>query len=137
MRGLKPLIVMAFAAWASPAPAEPLACADPLKPMLRNELYFGRNIGSRVGVSERQWQAFVDRELTPRFPFGLTVIDGKGQWREGRTIVREPSKIVIVVTPDDADTRARLAAATAAYIKQFKQKSVGVVTQAVCAAFSP
>lgn len=126
---------MAIAAWAMPGAAEPLACADPLKPMLRNELYFGRNVGSRVGVSERQWKAFVDRELTPRFPFGLTVIDGKGQWREGRTIVREPSKIVVAVTPDDADTRARIAAATAAYIKRFNQKSVGVVTQPVCAAF--
>ncbi len=135
MRGLKPLIVIAIAAWASPAPAQPLVCADPLKPMLRNELFFGRNIGSRVGVSERQWRAFVDRELTPRFPFGLTVIDGKGQWREGRTIVREPSKIVVAVTPDDADARARIVAATAAYIKRFKQKSVGVVSQAVCAAF--
>jgi len=135
MRGLKPLIVIAIAAWVSPALAQPLACADPLKPMLRNELFFGRNIGSRVGVSERQWRAFVDRELTPRFPFGLTVIDGKGQWREGRTIVREPSKIVVAVTPDDADARARIDAATAAYIKRFKQKSVGVVSQAVCAAF--
>lgn len=135
MRALKPLVIIAIATWAVPAAAEPLACADPLKPMLRNELYFGRNVGLRVGVSERQWRGFVDRELTARFPNGLTVIDGEGQWRDGKTIVREPSKVVIVVTADDADARARVAAATAAYIKQFNQKSVGVVTQAVCAAF--
>ncbi|MFN3657513.1 MAG: DUF3574 domain-containing protein [Pseudolabrys sp.] len=122
-------------AWDFPARAEPLTCAAPLKPMLRNELYFGRNIGGRAGVGERQWQAFVNRELTPRFPDGLTVIDGQGQWREGGGIVRERSKIVVIVTADDAEARTRVAAAAAAYKARFGQRSVGVVTQPVCAAF--
>lgn len=103
--------------------------------MLRAELFFGRMIGHRIGVTERQWQRFVDRELTPRFPDGLTIAEGKGQWRAGKAILREPSKIVIVVTTDDAKARDHIAAATQAYIKLFKQKSVGVVTQTVCAAF--
>lgn len=135
MRGLKPFIVIAFVASAWPAAAGPSACADPLKPMLRAELFFGRMIGHRIGVTERQWQRFVDRELTPRFPDGLTIADGKGQWRAGKAILREPSKIVIVVTTDDAKARDHIAAATQAYIELFKQKSVGVVTQTVCAAF--
>ena len=135
MRALMPLLVIATAAWASPTPAQPVTCADPLKPMLRAELLFGRNIGNRLGVSERQWRRFVDRELTPRFPDGLSTVDGKGQWRDGGTIVREPSKIVVVVMADDPGAHERLAAAASAYIRQFKQKSVGVVTRPVCAAF--
>lgn len=135
MSSLKAVIAVAVAALAFPARAQDVACQQPLKPMLRAELYFGRNIGARLGVSERQWARFRDSELTPLFPDGLTVIDGKGQWRNGAPIVREPSKIVIVMTADDAAARARIAAATAAYIKRFHQKSVGVVTQPVCAAF--
>ena len=119
--------------WIAPVLAEP--CADPLKPMLRAELFFGRSIGHRFGVSDRQWQSYVDRELAPRFPGGFTVVDGKGQWREGDAILREASKVVILVAPDSAELRTRLAAARQAYIKRFKQKSVGLVTQAVCAAF--
>lgn len=119
--------------WAGPAFAE--ACADPLKPMLRAELFFGRSIGHRFGVTDRLWQSYADRELTPRFAGGFTVIDGKGQWRERGAVMREASKIVIVVAPDSAELRTRLAAAMDAYIKRFKQKSVGLVTQAVCAAF--
>ena len=38
--------------------------------MLRAELYFGRNIGGRVGVSERQWARFLAREITPVSPMG-------------------------------------------------------------------
>ena len=105
--------------------------------MLRAELLFGRNIGGRLGVSDRQWRRFLDREIAPRFAGGLTVIDAQGRWRDpvsGR-IVHEPAKIVIVVTADDAAARERIAAAAAAYKQRFKQQSVGVVTRSVCAAF--
>lgn len=127
------IVLAAVICWVMPAAAE--TCADPLKPMLRAELFFGRTIGDRFGVTDRLWQIYVDRELTPRFPEGFTVVDGRGQWREGDAVMREASKIVIVVTPDSAEVRTRIAAAVNAYIKQFRQKSVGLVTQAVCAAF--
>jgi hypothetical protein len=136
MKALRTLTaVVTMLASAIVADAQERTCPDPLKLMLRTELYFGRNIGGRLGVSERQWARFRDSELTAHLPDGFTVIDAKGQWRDGPTIVREPSKLVIVLTGDDADARARIAAATQAYIKRFRQKSVGVVTQPVCAAF--
>lgn len=127
------LAFLTVACFAFPTAAEP--CADPLKPMLRAELFFGRTIGDRFGVTDRLWQLYVDRELAPRFPEGFTVLDGRGQWREDDAVMREASKIVIMVAPDNADVRTRIASAMNAYIKQFKQKSVGLVTQAVCAAF--
>jgi hypothetical protein len=122
---------------AAPAMAQNLACPDPLKPMLRAELLFGRNIGGRLGVSEAQWARFAAAELTPRFPDGLTVLDGKGQWRGPSGLVREPGKVVIVVTADEAGARERIAAVARAYMTRFRQKSVGVLTQPVCATFSP
>ena len=74
------------------------------------ELLFGRNIGGRLGVSEAQWGRFVDREISPRFPDGLTVLDAKGEWRDTarNTIVHEPSKLVEIVLPGkDDDAAAR------------------------------
>jgi hypothetical protein len=127
------IVLAASLCWVMPAAAE--ACADPLKPMLRAELFFGRTVGDRFGVTDRLWQMYVDRELTPRFPEGFTVVDGKGQWREGDAVLREASKIVTVVAADSAEVRTRIATAMNAYIKQFRQKSVGLVTQAVCAVF--
>ena len=120
------------AAW-----AQATSCPPPTRPMLRAEFYFGRNIGGRVGVSERQWARFLAREITPRFPDGLTVLDARGQWRDParQVLVREPSKLVVIVAADDADTRRRLAEVAAAYKKRFRQKSAGLVLSTVCAAF--
>lgn len=129
------VILLACLASAAAAEAEDLVCAGPLKPMLRTELYFGRHTGDRLAVNDKQWARFVATELTPRFPDGLTVLEGKGQWRDGGRLMREPSKIVIVITAADADARERINAATRAYVTRFRQKSVGVVTQPVCAAF--
>jgi hypothetical protein len=136
MPGLKGLLAAVMLALASAAHGQEAACAAPAKPMLRAEIYFGRNIGGHLGVGARQWARFVARELTPRFPGGLTVIEGQGQWRGASgSIVHEPSKIVIVFVPDEAAARDRIAAAAAAYKQRFKQDSVAVVTRAVCVAF--
>lgn len=135
MQRLKGFIVATAVALALPGSAQEIACREPAKPMLHAELMFGRNIGGRLGVNEQQWAQFVARELAPRFPDGLTVLDARGQWRDGERIVREPSKLVVIVTADNAAARERLAAAAAAYKQRFQQKSVGIVTRSVCAAF--
>jgi hypothetical protein len=137
MNWLKVIIAALMIMAASDARAQPLSCPAPAKSMLRAELLFGRNIGGRLGVSERQWARYLARELTPRFPDGLSVIDAAGQWRDAErgVVVREPSKIVVLVLADDVATRERLAAAVAVYKQRFKQQSVAVLTRPVCAAF--
>src|SRR5690606_33904629 len=51
---------------------------------VRSELYFGvgkANVDPGVdAIGEAQWREFLDGEVTPRFPDGLTVVDGYGQW---------------------------------------------------------
>ena len=111
--------------------------------MQQIELMFGRRIdsrfgtrsGARLGVGETSWSRFLAREVTPRFPDGLSVLDAAGQWRDptGR-VVREPSKLVIIVTAD-AEAAGKVAAIVSAYKQRFHQQSVGVVTRPVCAAF--
>jgi hypothetical protein len=81
------------------------------------ELLFGRNIGNRIGVSEAAWARFVDREIVPRFPDGLTVFNASGRWRDRKSdrVVREPSKIVQIVLPGTPEDVARLNEIAEAY----------------------
>jgi hypothetical protein len=114
-----------------------LSCNAPLRSMQRIELMFGRNMRDHLRVGDAAWARFLAREITPRFPDGLTVLDAAGQWRDpaGGRVVREPSKLVIIVTPDSAPADDRIAAIVAAYKHRFRQKSVGIVTSPACAAF--
>jgi hypothetical protein len=88
-------------ALAGGADAQLLDCLGGQRPSQVAELMFGRNIGGRLGVNEADWSRFVDREITSRFPNGLTMFNAAGQWRDEATnkIVREPSKLVQIVLP--------------------------------------
>jgi hypothetical protein len=113
------------------------ACDAPQRPMQQIELMFGRNVAGHVRVGKAAWSRFLAREITPRFPDGLTVLDAAGQWRDpgGRGEMRELSRMVIIVTADNAAARDQIATIVAAYKQQFRQRSVGVISHAVCAAF--
>ena len=117
--------------------AQGVSCPAPQNPMVEVELLFGRNIGGRLGVTEAQWRSFVAREITPRFPDGLTVVDARGQWRdaERNRIVREPSKLVLLTFPDDAARREKLSAIVESYKKRFRQQSVLMSLRTSCVTF--
>ncbi len=66
--------------------------------------------------------------MTPRVS-GLTVLDAQGVWRDDRQM-RERTKLVIIVLPDESAAREQIAGIAATYKTRFHQKSVGVVTQA-------
>ena len=102
---------------------------------MRAELLFG--LSTPTGpVTVQAFDAFLDRSVTPRFPAGLTVLDGAGRWRapDGR-LTQEASKLVLIVAPKAPDPRTRLDAIRAEYKAQFRQQSVGLVTTPACAAF--
>ncbi len=112
------------------------ACPAGLESMRTAQLFFGRNIGGKPGVSEADFRAFVDQELTPRFPVGLTVLDGGGQWKgDENRLIREASKVVVLVLPQNADSSRKLNEAREAYIRRFRQDSVLLVTQQACVDF--
>jgi hypothetical protein len=130
------VIILALA-WSGSANAQSSECRSGQQPRQVAELLFGRKIGDRLGVSETQWGRFVDREISPRFPDGLTVLDAQGEWRDTArgTIVHEPSKLVEIVLPgkpDDIDALNRIAQA---YKSRFRQQSVGIVLRAACVSF--
>lgn len=128
------LLTASLAGCTGPAPQ---ACAPSQQAMLSAELLFGRKIGDRVGVSETDFRRFIDQELTPRFPDGLTILDATGQYndRERGRLIREPSKLVLIVISDEVENRDKLTAVTEAYKRRFNQQSVGLILKPACAAF--
>ncbi|WP_029415472.1 DUF3574 domain-containing protein [Brevundimonas bacteroides] len=112
------------------------ACAAGLSPTPVAHLYFGRFIGGSMGVSDTEWQDFVDAEITPRFPDGLSVADVSGQWRgPDGVIVREPSKTVMVVLTGAETEQASLDAIRTAYVERFDQDAVMLIQQTACVGF--
>jgi Protein of unknown function (DUF3574) len=111
-------------------------CQAPARSMQAIELMFGRSVDGRLVVGERDWVRFLAREITPRFPDGLSVVDAAGQYKTvDGVIAHEPSKIVIIIAPEGSETQDRIAVIEAAYKKQFRQQKVVVVTRTVCASF--
>lgn len=89
-----------------------------------------------MGVSDTEWQDFVDAEITPRFPDGLSVADVSGQWRgPDGVIVREPSKTVMVVLTGAETEQASLDAIRTAYVERFDQDAVMLIQQTACVGF--
>lgn len=112
-------------------------CRLPQKPMVEVEMMFGRNIGGKFGVTDRRWARFLASEVMPRFPNGLTVLDAAGQWREParKRLIREPSKIVIILAAREEASQAKIDAIVTEYKRRFRQDSVGVVMRPACVSF--
>ncbi|MBD2463504.1 DUF3574 domain-containing protein [Oscillatoria sp. FACHB-1407] len=98
---------------------------DPTPELIQVELFFGRNIPGGGEVSESQFEAFVDAIITARFPAGLTIFDGDGQFRDStNTIIEEQSKIVRLLLEDTVENEEAIDEIINAYIEQFNQESV-------------
>jgi len=103
----------------------------------REELYFGTEMPGGGTVSDSLWQKFLDEEVTPRFPKGLTVLDASGQYLyENGKRAKEHTKIVILLYKQ-TDTRNSelIAQVINRYKELFRQESVLRITNRVTAKF--
>ena len=104
-------------------------------PFVRTELFFGL---SRPGgrISQRQFDRFVDDKVTPRFPDGLTLLSGRGQFRlDDGDIVEEGSKLLVLLHEGGADRSAAIDAIRAEYVDRFDQQSVLRTDTTSCVGF--
>ena len=130
------------------APATPLSSAssavaptltgDPAHPgqasgWVDTKLYFGLGPADHPekGISEAQWRDFLDKEVTPRFPEGLSVVDVYGQWlgQKGPAPERLRSKLLIVDYLDSPENRDKVEAIRSAWKRHTGDLSVLRVTE--------
>jgi hypothetical protein len=102
-------------------------------------LYFGLGPAGAPdkGVSEAAWRDFLDKEVTPRFPAGLSVMDVYGQWqgKQEKAPERIRSKVLIVDYPATEENAAKIEAIRAAWKQRTGDQSVMKVSQAADVSF--
>ncbi len=133
------LLLSGCAGSALDRPASPAATAamhgDAARPAaasgwVRSELYFGvgnaADPADPANIDEARWRAFLDREVTPRFPDGLTVFDAYGQWLfRGRDAPeRLKSKVLVILHEDTAQRTADIEAIRLAWKQATGHQSV-------------
>lgn len=99
---------------------------------LDTRLYFGLGPADdpAKGVSEAQWRAFLDKEVTPRFPSGLSVMDIYGQWlsKQSSQVERIRSKMLVIDYPATKQNAAKVEQIRAAWKQMTGDQSVLRVT---------
>ena len=78
-------------------------------------------------VTDEQFMEFLDRIITPRFPDGLTLLKGNGQFRDGEgDIIKEESFVLILLYPLEEfhESSRRINVIREHYKDEFDQESV-------------
>ena len=95
---------------------------------VRTELYFGSDRPDSPDVTEEEFRKFLDKNVTPEFPDGLTVLIGKGQFccGAGGAIIQETSFVLILLYPLETakESGEKIEKIREAYKTDFKQLSV-------------
>ena len=102
----------------------------------RTELLFGLSRSNGPDITEEEFQIFVDQQVTPRFPEGLTLLAGNGQFQDSTgNIIQEGSKLLILLYPFSRDRSALVDEVRAEYKSAFQQESVLRVDEHSCVSF--
>jgi uncharacterized protein DUF3574 len=97
------------------------AAAAPGESYKRTELYFGGSRPDGSVITPAEFELFLDKEVTPAFPDGLTWLEAHGQWMGGK----EDSYVLIILYPfRDHSANRELEEIRNDYKAQFHQESV-------------
>ncbi len=111
-------------------------CPDQTEQFVRYELFMGRSGPDGEVVSDEEWEAFLADTVTPRFPDGLTVLDGRGQWRDSAGLVqRERSKLLVILALPGDGPAGLIGEISDGYKRRFGQESVLRVVSEACVSF--
>jgi Protein of unknown function (DUF3574) len=122
----------------APPPAAPVvapaSCPGGAAASVVSTLFFGLASRDGRGVSEQAWDGFLATVVTPRFPDGLTVLSGYGQYRgaDATAFVREPAKVLLLVHAGTPEQERAIAEIVAGYRRAFDQEAVLHLTSPAC-----
>jgi hypothetical protein len=106
----------------------------------RAEIICGLNKAAGGTVTDSEWQKFMDEEVTPRFPNGLTVLAGVGQWKGTDGNVEQESCRMIILFYDSVNDKGadqRIYHVAEAYGQQFGQETVLLSSSKAIVEFVP
>ncbi|MFB7010438.1 MULTISPECIES: DUF3574 domain-containing protein [unclassified Streptomyces] len=109
------------------------------KAYVETRLFFGtERPGGGPRVTDRQFLAFIDEEVTPRFPNGLTIQEGRGQWRDSHGVIERERSYELTLLYPASEVRlrdAQIERIRNAYEKAYAQDSVARIEERATAEF--
>ncbi|MDK0518868.1 DUF3574 domain-containing protein [Streptomyces sp. ML-6] len=125
-----------------PSPAQRSAAAASAtrrEDYIETRLFFGtERPDGGPDVTDDQFMAFIDEEVTPRFPNGLTIQDGRGQWRDSNGVIERERSYELTLLYPASEARARdsrIERIRDAYEKAYAQDSVARLEEHMIADF--
>lgn len=89
-------------------------------------LHMGTGVGNKA-VSTDLIRSFIDGEITPRFPEGLTITEARGQWKSDEYgVIRERTILVDLQCPVTEECAAKVDAIAKAYVERFKAAKASI-----------
>lgn len=117
--------------------SEAPACPEGADHLVEYQLFMGRSNASGEIVDDAAWAEFLGDTVIPRFPDGLTVLDGQGHWRGSQGIAyQERSKLLVVLAPPGDDPMRFTIEISDQYRRRFGQESVLHVVSDTCVSFT-
>ena len=112
-------------------------CPEGTDQFVEYQLFMGRGGPGGEVVDDAAWDAFLEDTVTPRFPDGLTVLDGAGQWRGSEGVIeKERSKLLIILAPPGDGGMRLINEISEEYERRFNQESVLRTVNGSCVSFS-
>lgn len=115
----------------------PDSCGSQLhaKSFARTELLFGLSKPNHTVITEREFQHFIDQNVTPLFPEGLTLLSATGQFKNDHEVVKEGAKLLLLLYPVNPESHRNVEQIRQAYKTTFQQESVLRVDDRSCVSF--
>jgi hypothetical protein len=99
-------------------------------------IYFGRNVPAGGEVSDEQFAKFLETEVTPAFPAGLTAYDAYGQMQTSKgNIVKQKTKVLLLVHDNSKGDLDAIHKIVDTYRSKFGNPQVMVITAPVTPEF--
>ncbi|MFF1923988.1 DUF3574 domain-containing protein [Streptomyces sp. NPDC058221] len=134
-----PVAYATLGSGSSPGPRPATAAAARGKDYVETRLFFGtERPDGGADVTDRQFLAFIDEEVTPRFPNGLTIQDGRGQWRDSNGVIERERSYELTLLYPASEARVRdpqIERIRNAYEKAYAQDSVARLEERTTADF--
>lgn len=130
------IVVCLFLVTAACSQSDTPSCPEGTEEFTEYQLFMGRSGPEGEIVDDEAWDTFLADTVTPRFPDGLTVQDGRGQWRGADGLIKkERSKLLVILAQPDDDKMRLIDEISDEYKQRFSQESVLQVMEDTCVSF--
>jgi hypothetical protein len=120
--GMVAALMLGATAASTAAPAAPSAVEQtPGDSFKRTELFFGGSRPDGSVISPADFELFLDKEVTPAFPDGLTWLEAHGQWMGGK---EDSYQLILLYPYSNRKANRDIEEIRTDYKRQFQQESV-------------